>query len=103
MNHGLPAGGGGGGYSGGDTMDIQTHGEGAYSYVGKRTVDDMSQIYPGDNSGSGSVVIIPAIASPGCGCDYRCVALDEFSATVACICPEGWRLKRDNFTACERT
>lgn len=82
-------------------MDIQTHGEGAYSFVGKRTIEDLSQIYPGDNSGAGSVIIIPAIASPGCGCEYRCVALDEFSANVACICPEGWRLKRDNLTACE--
>lgn len=62
----------------------------------------MSSIYSGDNSGHGSVIIIPAIPHPGCGCDYRCVVLDEFRSTVACICPEGWKLKKDNLTACER-
>lgn len=98
---GCMTGGGGGGYSGGDTLAMYTHGEGATSFVGKRSVAELSSIFPGENSGSGSVVIIPAISSPGCGCEYRCVALDEFSASVACICPEGWRLKRDNLTACE--
>lgn len=98
---GCMTGGGGGGYTGGDTMDMRTHGEGAYSFVGKRTVEELSKILPGDNSGSGSVVIIPAIPTPSCGCEYLCVALDEFTTNVACICPEGWRLKRDNLTACE--
>lgn len=94
--------GGGGGYSGGDTFHTSTNGEGGTSYIGKkRSIEELSAIYSGDNSGHGSVVIIPAIPQ-GCGCDYRCVVLDEFSSTVACICPDGWRLKKDNYTACER-
>lgn len=100
---GCSSGGGGGGYSGGDTLAASTNGEGGTSFVSrKRSVPELSAIYGGDNSGSGSVVIIPAIPHPGCGCDYRCVVLDEFSATIACICPEGWRLQKDNLTACER-
>lgn len=84
-------------------MVVSTNGEGGTSFVSrKRSVPELSAIYDGDNSGAGSVVIIPAIPHPGCGCDYRCVVLDEFGATVACICPEGWRLKKGNFTACER-
>lgn len=95
--------GGGGGYSGGDTFGASTNGEGGTSYIGKkRSIEELSAIYSGDNSGHGSVVIIPAIPTPGCGCDYRCVVLDEFSSTVACICPDGWRLRKDNLTACER-
>lgn len=100
---GCSSGGGGGGYSGGDTLVASTNGEGGTSFVSrKRSVAELSAIYGGDNSGSGSVVIIPAIPHPGCGCDYRCVVLDEFCATIACICPEGWRLQKDNLTACER-
>ena len=100
---GCQTGGGGGGYSGGDSAEKKTNGQGGSSYIGmKRSVAELSTIYDGENSGSGAVYIIPAIPHPGCGCDYRCVALDEFSAMVACICPEGWRLKKDNFTACER-
>lgn len=92
--------GGGGGYSGGDTSH-EPSGEGGTSYISKRrSVDELSAVYAGDNSGHGSVVIIPAI-SRACGCEYRCVVLDEFSSTVACICPEGHRLKKDNLTACE--
>lgn len=71
------------------------------SYIGmSRTVPEFSHVYAGANSGSGSVIIIPAIE--GCGCDYRCVALDEFRSLVACICPEGWRLSGENQTLCER-
>lgn len=100
---GCSTGGGGGGFSGGDTMGDQTNGDGGTSYISMtRSVAELSTIYDGDNSGSGSVIIIPAIGTPACGCDYRCVALDEFSSKVACICPENWRLKKDNLTACER-
>jgi anaplastic lymphoma kinase len=54
-----------------------TNGEGGTSYIGdKRSVEKMNFIYPGANSGQGSVIIIPAIE--GCGCNYRCVALDEY-------------------------
>lgn len=73
------------------------------SFIGsRRSHPELSFIYAGDNSGHGSVVIVPALPNPACGCDYRCVVLDEFSANVKCICPEGWKLKKDNQTACER-
>lgn len=95
--------GGGGGYSGGDTFKSSANGEGGTSYIGKkRSIAELSAIYAGDNIGHGSVVIVPAIPHPACGCDYRCVVLDEFSVNVRCICPDGWRLKKDNQTACER-
>lgn len=75
-------------------------GEGGTSYLGlTRSIRELSFVYPGSNSGPGSVILIPAIE--GCGCDYRCVALDEYRSLVACICPEGLRLKPDNLTACE--
>lgn len=100
---GCNTGGGGGGYSGGDTVVDKTNGDGGTSYISlTRSVPELSAVYDGDNSGVGSVVIIPAIGTPACGCDYRCVALDEYSSRVACICPENWRLKKDNLTACER-
>lgn len=93
-------GGGGGGYAGGSTSSNFTNGEGGTSFLGlTRSIRQLSFVYPGSNSGHGSVIIIQAIE--GCGCDYRCVALDEYRSRVACICPEGLRLKADNFTACE--
>uniref|UniRef100_A0A1B0CWR4 receptor protein-tyrosine kinase n=1 Tax=Lutzomyia longipalpis TaxID=7200 RepID=A0A1B0CWR4_LUTLO len=97
---GCMTGGGGGGYSGGDILSDSPNGQGGASYIGmRRTIPELSQIYVGANSGPGAVIIIPAIQ--GCGCDYRCVALDEFRSLVACICPEGWQLRRDNLTTCE--
>lgn len=93
-------GGGGGGFAGGDSMINSTNGEGGTSYLGlTRSIRELSFVYPGSNSGHGSVILIPAIE--GCGCDYRCVALDEYRSLVACICPDGLRLKPDNLTACE--
>lgn len=81
-------------------MINSTNGEGGTSFLGlTRSIRELSFVYPGSNSGHGSVILIPAIE--GCGCDYRCVALDEYRSRVACICPEGWRLKSDNLTACE--
>lgn len=81
-------------------MVNSTNGEGGTSYLGlTRSIRELSSVYPGSNSGHGSVILIPAIE--GCGCDYRCVALDEFRSVVACICPDGLRLKADNLTACE--
>lgn len=98
---GCRTGGGGGGFSGGDSSTNTTNGNGGTSFIGlSRTIPEFSSVYPGANSGSGSVIIIPAIE--GCGCDYRCVALDEFRSLVACICPEGWRLSGENHTVCER-
>lgn len=79
---------------------FSTNGEGGTSYLGlTRSIRELSFVYPGSNSGHGSVILIPAIE--GCGCDYRCVALDEYRSLVACICPEGWQLKPDNLTSCE--
>lgn len=81
-------------------MINSTNGEGGASFLGlSRSIRELSFVYPGSNSGHGSVILIPAIE--GCGCDYRCVALDEYRSLVACICPEGLRLKPDNLTACE--
>lgn len=81
-------------------MINSTNGEGGTSFLGlTRSIRELSFVDPGSNSGHGSVILIPAIE--GCGCDYRCVALDEYRSLVACICPEGWRLKPDNLTTCE--
>lgn len=97
---GCDTGGGGGGYAGGDVYLNESNGEGGSSYISSsRSLKEFNAIYEGANFGSGSVIIIPAIE--GCGCDYRCIALDEYRTTVRCICPEGWRLKRDNNTSCE--
>ncbi|KAJ6632780.1 ALK tyrosine kinase receptor, partial [Pseudolycoriella hygida] len=99
---GCNTGGGGGGYAGGYTRAQKSNGEGGTSYVWmKRSIPKFTSVVSGDNSGHGMVVIIRALNSPGCGCDYRCLALDEFAANVVCICPEGSRLKKDNQTACE--
>lgn len=100
---GCNTGGGGGGYSGGNTDVELTNGDGGTSFIStSRSVPELSTLLAGDNSGPGSVIIIPALMTPACGCDYKCVALDEHSSRVACICPENWRLKKDNLTACER-
>lgn len=97
---GCNTGGGGGGYHGGDVHLTESNGEGGTSYIsGSRSLRDTSEILAGASSGPGAIIIIPAIE--GCGCDYRCVALDEFRSKVRCICPDGWSLKRDNNTACE--
>ncbi|XP_053962484.1 tyrosine-protein kinase receptor [Anastrepha ludens] len=93
-------GGGGGGYAGGDVYLNKSNGEGGTSFIStSRSLKELSVVYEGASSGAGSVIIIPAIE--GCGCDYRCIALDEYRSSVRCICPDGWRLKRDNQTACE--
>ncbi|XP_055839664.1 tyrosine-protein kinase receptor [Episyrphus balteatus] len=97
---GCNTGGGGGGYAGGDVYLNESNGEGGTSYINTaRSLKGLNIIYEGANSGAGSVIIIPAIE--GCGCDYRCIALDEFRAQTQCICPDGWHLKKDNSTACE--
>lgn len=81
-------------------MHNSSNGEGGTSYIGdKRSVQHLSYIHPGANSGSGAVIIIPAIE--GCGCNYRCVSLDEYKSKVECICPDGWQLRRDSLTDCD--
>ncbi|XP_075168825.1 anaplastic lymphoma kinase [Haematobia irritans] len=97
---GCTTGGGGGGFAGGDVYLNESNGEGGSSYISaSRTLKEMSAIYEGSNLGAGSIVIIPAIE--GCGCDYRCLALDEYRSSVKCICPEGWRIRKDNTSACD--
>ncbi|XP_072157406.1 leukocyte tyrosine kinase receptor isoform X2 [Bemisia tabaci] len=83
------AGGGGGGYKGGDSWTESIHnGEGGWSKVGGKFGRSRS----GSNSGSGEVIIIPALSTPACRCDYRCIALDENREDTACICPDTWIL-----------
>ncbi|KAM7344585.1 anaplastic lymphoma kinase [Cochliomyia hominivorax] len=97
---GCYTGGGGGGYAGGDVYLNQSNGEGGTSYITtSRTLKELNAIYEGSNLGAGSVIIIPAIE--GCGCDYRCLALDEYRSSVKCICPEGWRIRKDNSSSCD--
>ncbi|KAG7206284.1 hypothetical protein KM043_003665 [Ampulex compressa] len=90
---GCLTGGGGGGYIGGDTGRKENgNGEGGYSYVGR----DLSHVHfrPGVNHGPGEVLIVPAIS--GCGCDFRCVALDRYLSETKCLCPLGWLLSNNS-------
>lgn len=97
---GCYTGGGGGGYAGGDVYLNQSNGEGGTSFISNtRTLKELNSIFEGSNLGAGSVIIIPAIE--GCGCDYRCLALDEYRSSVKCICPEGWRIRKDNSSSCD--
>ncbi|KAK9885852.1 hypothetical protein WA026_013730 [Henosepilachna vigintioctopunctata] len=86
---------GGGGYAGGDaSTGNSTNGGGGYSYLDpSRSIPHLLDAVSGYNAGPGYVLITPAIS--GCGCDYRCVALDSRRSQVACICPYGWKLDVD--------
>lgn len=88
---GCIAGGDGGGYSGGTN---RTNGEGGYSFFNSnRTIPTFSTSWSGYHTGPGSVIVIPAIR--GCGCKYRCLALNARRSQVACICPKDWKLDVD--------
>ncbi|KAF5298515.1 hypothetical protein FQR65_LT00057 [Abscondita terminalis] len=95
---GCTAGGGGGGYAGGNAWSTNsTNGEGGYSFLDpSRTIASLSEARSGYHAGPGSVLIIPGI--PGCGCNYRCLALDARRSQVACICPKDWKLDVDGKT-----
>lgn len=81
-------------------MFNSSNGQGGTSYLSSSRKHHLwFNIESAANSGSGAVIIIPAIE--GCGCDYRCVALDEYRANVSCICPQGWQLSPFNTTSCE--
>lgn len=68
-----------------------------YSFINpNRTIPSHSEAHSGYNAGPGYVLILPAV--PGCGCDYRCLALDAKRSQVACICPKNWKLATDNKT-----
>ncbi|XP_034171879.1 anaplastic lymphoma kinase isoform X1 [Osmia lignaria lignaria] len=90
---GCLTGGGGGGYIGGDTgRKKPSNGEGGYSYASRELMH--VHFRPGINHGPGEVYIIPAIS--GCGCDFRCVALDQYLSETKCLCPPGWLLSNDS-------
>lgn len=78
---------------GGDTSHkVSTNGEGGYSYASRELMH--AHFRPGINHGAGEVYIIPAIS--GCGCDFRCVALDQYLSETKCLCPPGWLLSNDS-------
>ena len=54
----------------------------------------MGNTIPAEHTGNGEVYIIPAIE--GCGCDYRCLALDPERSNVRCVCPTGWFLANNS-------
>jgi len=79
--------------SGGNTGHKDSgNGEGGYSYVSLKLTD--IQFKDAAHYGPGEILIIPAIS--GCGCDYRCVALDQFLSETKCLCPQGWLLSNDS-------
>ncbi|XP_065200377.1 leukocyte tyrosine kinase receptor-like isoform X2 [Planococcus citri] len=90
---GCVAGGGGGGYTGGRAWsESSANGEGGSSMVAGYV--QYKDVKGGAHYGPGNIIIIPAVS--GCGCEYRCIALDEAMTTVKCICPPGWHLSQDN-------
>ncbi|XP_015429458.1 PREDICTED: ALK tyrosine kinase receptor [Dufourea novaeangliae] len=90
---GCLTGGGGGGYIGGDTGHKESgNGEGGYSYASRELMH--VHFRPAVNHEPGEVYIIPAIS--GCGCDFRCVALDQYLSETKCLCPPGWLLSNDS-------
>ncbi|XP_024885516.1 leukocyte tyrosine kinase receptor [Temnothorax curvispinosus] len=89
---GCQSGGGGGGYVGGNAGHNNGNGEGGYSYASQKLTDVYFK--SGVHSGPGEVFIIPAIS--GCGCDYRCVALDRYLSETKCLCPQGWLLSNNS-------
>ncbi|XP_034934100.1 leukocyte tyrosine kinase receptor isoform X2 [Chelonus insularis] len=90
---GCRTGGGGGGYYGGTTgVKSSGNGEGGYSFISSDLLH--SYFRPGYHPGPGEVFIIPAIS--GCGCDFRCVAVDQHLSETRCLCPLGWQLDNDS-------
>ncbi|XP_008548464.1 ALK tyrosine kinase receptor isoform X1 [Microplitis demolitor] len=90
---GCRTGGGGGGYIGGTTgIKSSTNGEGGFSYIASELIH--SAYRSGYNPGPGQVIIVPAIS--GCGCDFRCVAVDRHLSETRCLCPPGWQLGNDS-------
>ncbi|XP_033212809.1 ALK tyrosine kinase receptor [Belonocnema kinseyi] len=94
---GCLTGGGGGGYIGGSTGGRESpNGQGGYSFAASELLHVSFQV--GYNQGPGEVLIIPGIS--GCGCDFRCVVLDQHRTEVKCLCPLGWLLGNNSKT-CE--
>ncbi|XP_075987963.1 anaplastic lymphoma kinase [Anticarsia gemmatalis] len=93
-------GGGGGGWLGGNTAEGGgLHGGGGWSYVAaSRVIRDYSQAAVLPRTGPGELLIIPAIHN--CGCDYRCVSLNEYRSEVKCYCPATWTTDAHDPTKC---
>lgn len=82
--------------SGGNSGSLKnpSNGEGGYSFLDtNKTIPILSEVLSGFHDGPGGVIILPAIQ--GCGCDYRCLALNARKSQVACICPKNWKLGSD--------
>ncbi|XP_069363176.1 tyrosine-protein kinase receptor [Maniola hyperantus] len=96
-------GGGGGGWVGGSTHDGEgLHGGGGWSYVDMtRGVNEFSDVTMASRTGPGEVLIVPAIHK--CGCNYRCVAINEFRSDVKCYCPSDWITDENDPTKCIST
>lgn len=73
------------------------NGEGGYSYASNELM--YVHFLSGINHGPGEVYIIPAIS--GCGCDFRCISLDQYLSETKCLCPPGWLLS-NNSKSCLR-
>uniref|UniRef100_A0ABD2WEB8 Tyrosine-protein kinase receptor n=1 Tax=Trichogramma kaykai TaxID=54128 RepID=A0ABD2WEB8_9HYME len=89
---GCLSGGGGGGYRGGDTGALSSgNGVGGYSYASPELLHAVYE--ERFNPGPGRAYVIPAIS--GCGCDFRCVVVDQHLSETRCLCPFGWQLASD--------
>ncbi|XKL67743.1 hypothetical protein PGB90_003234 [Kerria lacca] len=89
---GCVAGGGGGGFTGGRAWtESSVNGEGGWSIYTERS--QYQDVKPGVHYGAGSVLIIPSVS--GCGCSFKCAAMDEARTTVKCICRSGTNLGTD--------
>ncbi|CAH2236090.1 jg4787 [Pararge aegeria aegeria] len=93
-------GGGGGGWVGGSTHDGEgLHGGGGWSYVDiTRGINEFSEVTMASRTGPGEVLIVPAIHK--CGCNYRCIAMNEYRSDVKCYCPADWITDENDPTKC---
>ncbi|CAH2098912.1 unnamed protein product [Euphydryas editha] len=93
-------GGGGGGWVGGNTNEGDGyHGSGGWSYVDiSRGIREYAEVNLALRSGPGEVLVIPAIHK--CGCNYRCVAMNEYRSEVKCYCPATWSTDVNDPTKC---
>ncbi|XP_011494179.1 PREDICTED: leukocyte tyrosine kinase receptor [Ceratosolen solmsi marchali] len=90
---GCLSGGGGGGYAGGGTGHVESgNGEGGYSYAASELL--YVSYLEKANAGPGEIFIVPAVS--GCGCNFRCVVVDQHLSETRCLCPPGWQLGNDS-------
>ncbi|XP_026501765.1 tyrosine-protein kinase receptor [Vanessa tameamea] len=93
-------GGGGGGWVGGNTNEGDgQHGGGGWSYVDiSRGIKEYAEVNMALRTGPGEVLVVPAIHK--CGCNYRCVAMNEYRSEVKCYCPSSWSTDANDPTKC---